>query len=450
METKQLNRVKAIWTNICRFVLAFVFIFSGFVKAVDPFGTQYKIQDYLEAFGMTAFFPSFFPFFGSVMLFTVEFTLGIYFLFGIRRRLGTSLMLVFMTFMTVLTLYLAIKNPVSDCGCFGDAFTLTNWQTFWKNMVLFIAAISTFVWGNFIIRLVSEKLQWLISLYTLIFILGVSFYCVAYLPIFDFRPYKVGTSIPQGMAIPDDAKRSVYESVFILEKDGIKKEFTLANYPDSTWTFVDSRSLLIEKGYEPAIHDFSVVRTDDQEDITEQILQDKGYTFLLIAPRIEEADDSNIDLINEIYDYSVERGYSFYCLTSSPVLQMEQWRDKTGAEYPFCETDVITLKTIVRSNPGLVLIKDGVILNKWSRSDLPDEYVLTDKLDKLELGILKPRSVLYTILMVVLWFAVPLLFFLGIDILWVKRRNKKKAKKENGNEEGNDNEEIEKTITEKE
>lgn len=397
------------------------------MKAVDPLGTQYKIQDYLEVFGMATFLPSFIPLIVSLFLAALEFCLGVYFLFGIRKNTSTILTLALMLFMTPLTLFLALKNPVPDCGCFGDALILTNWETFWKNVFLLIASITVFVWRNRILRFVSEKSQWLVALYTLIFLLGISAYCLYYLPIFDFRPYHIGANIPAGMNIPENAKRSIYESIFILEKDGVRKEFTLDNYPDSTWTFIDSKSLLKEKGYEPAIKDFSLVRVDDGEDITEQVLQNKGYTFFLIAHRIEASDDSAIDLINEVYDYSVENGYAFYCLTSSLEDQIGQWQDKTGAEYPFCQTDDITLKTMIRSNPGLILIKDGVILNKWGLNDLPDEYILTDKLDALELGKLKPESVPHTIMIVLLWFTVPLLLFLGLDILYVRRRNKKKS-----------------------
>lgn len=418
-----------VWTNVCRFALAAVFIFSGFVKAVDPLGTQYKIQDYLEAFGIAGWFPSFFPLFVAILLSTLEFSVGVYFLFGIRRKLSTALALIMMGFMTPLTLYLAIANPVSDCGCFGDAWVLTNWETFLKNVFLLLAAVSVFKWGNRIVRLVSESSQWLIALYSLIFIIGVSLYCLTYLPVIDFRPYKVGTNIPQSMIIPEGAKKSVYESTFILEKDGVKKEFTLDNYPDSTWTFIDTRTVLKEKGYEPPIHDFSIVRVSDGEDITEEILNDENYTFLLIAHRIEQADDSNIDLINEIYDYCVENGYKFYCLTSSSDEDIEQWRDKTGAEYPFCIADDIMLKTIIRSNPGLMLIKDGTILNKWSHNELPDEYALTGKLDKLSVGKMQPRVLSHTMGAVFLWFVIPLLIFWGIDILIVKRLDRRRKNK---------------------
>lgn len=148
----------------------------------------------------------------------------------------------------------------------------------------------------------------------------------------------------------------------------------------------------------------------------------------MVAHRIEEADDSNIDLINEIYDYAVEHGYRFYCLTSSLDDQIEQWKDKTGAEYPFCLMDDITLKTMIRSNPGLMLIKEGTILNKWSDSELPDEYALTDKLENLELGKQKEESDVHTIGYVLLWFAIPLLMVLGVDILVVKRLEKRRKR----------------------
>lgn len=425
MKVKNIHIIQKVWTNICRFLLAVVFIFSGFVKVVDPLGFMYKIQDYLEAFGMLSWFPSFFPLLAGIILSAVEFSIGVCLFFGVRRTTNSTLALLLMVFMTPLTLYLALKNPVSDCGCFGDAWILTNWETFWKNVVLLIAALSAFRWRKLILRFVSAKTEWLVSLYTMLFVFSLSFYCLIHLPILDFRPYKIGKNIPKGMEIPEGAKPSVYESTFILEKEGVKKEFTLDNYPDSTWKFVDTRTVLKEKGYEPPIHDFSLVEQSTGEDITERVLTDMGYTFLLVAHRIENADDSNIDLINEIYDYSVENGYGFYCLTSSPDEDIESWRDKTGAEYPFCLVDDITLKTMIRSNPGLILIKNGTILNKWNDADLPDEYDLTGKLDDLQLGQQKKVSDAHTIGYVFLWFAIPLLLVLGLDILVIKRREKR-------------------------
>ena len=414
-----------VWVNICRFVLAVVFIFSGFVKAIDPLGFFYKIQDYLTAFGLISWFSGYWPLLFAVLLAAVEFCTGMYLFLGIRRRISSSLALLLMLVMTPLTLYLAIANPVSDCGCFGDAIVLTNWQTFGKNVVLLIAAV-TVVWKwREVVRFISLKLEWILSLYTILFVFALAFYCLRNLPLFDFRPYKIGTNIKAGMEIPEGAKLSVLETMFVMEKDGKRQEFTLDNYPDSTWTLVETRTVVKEKGYEPPIHDFSMLSIDSGTDITDSVLTDPGYTFLLVVHRVEEADDSYIDLINEIYDYSVEHGYGFYALTSSPEEEIALWCDRTGAEYPFCQMDDITLKTIIRSNPGLLLLKGGTILNKWSDSQLPDEYVLTDSLDRLALGRQKNVNDWYTMGYVVLWFLVPLVIVIGADQLFIVRRNRK-------------------------
>lgn len=422
MKTEKKHIIQKVWVNACRFLLAALFIFSGFVKAVDPLGSFYKIQDYLTAFGMLSWFPTYLPLFLAIILSAVEFGVGIFLFFGIRRKIASTLALLLMGVMTPLTLYLALANPVSDCGCFGDAWVLTNWQTFGKNILLLIAAISVFKGWKQIIRFITMKMEWMVSMYTFLFVFVLSFYCLENLPILDFRPYKIGVNIKSAMEVPEGAKPSEFESRFVLEKNGERREFTLDNYPDSTWTFVETRTLLKEKGYEPPIHDFSMMSMETGEDITDSVLLDKGYTFLLVAHRIEEADDSDIDLINEIYDYSVEHGYGFYALTSSSDNEIELWRERTGAEYPFCQMDDITLKTIVRSNPGLLLIKDGTILNKWSDNQLPDEYVLTDSLDKLELGMQKQENNLYTIGYVLLWFIIPLMLVIGVDILFIKRK----------------------------
>ncbi len=411
-------------------MLAALFIFSGFVKAVDPLGSFYKIQDYLTAFGIISWFPAYLPLLFAIVLSSAEFCVGVFLFFGVRRKIASTLALLLMSVMTPLTLYLALANPVSDCGCFGDAWVLTNWQTFGKNIVLLVAAIAVFRDRKLMFRFVTLKIEWMVSLYTLLFVFALSFYCLEYLPVLDFRSYKIGTNIKAGMEIPEGAKPSVFESRFVLEKDGRRQEFTLDNYPDSTWTFVETRTVLKEKGYEPPIHDFSMISLGTGEDITDSVLSDKGYAFLLVAHRIEEADDSNIDLINEIYDYSVEHGYGFYALTSSPDEEIGMWRERTGAEYPFCQMDDITLKTIIRSNPGLLLIKDGTILNKWSDNQLPDEYVLNDSLDKLELGQQKQENNLHTIGYVLLWFIVPLTLVIGIDILVIKRRERKSKERQ--------------------
>ncbi len=408
--------------NVCRFVLGAVFVFSGFVKAVDPMGAFYKIQDYLTAFGLISLFPGQLSLFVGMALAALEFCVGICLFFGIRKVAASALALLLMLFMTPLTLYLAIANPVSDCGCFGDALVLTNWQTFGKNVVLLSAAVVTFAGHKNIFGLMSDKMAWALSLYSFLFILAVMAYCLYYLPIMDFRPYRIGSNIREEMSVPEDAKPSVYRSVFTLEKNGERREFTLDDYPDSTWTFVKAENVLVEKGYEPAIKDFAMQDMQTGEDITDAVLADTTYTFLLVAHRVESAEDSNIDRINQLYDYSVEHGYGFYALTSSSEAGIDEWRDRTGAEYPFCLMDDIVLKTMIRSNPGMLLIKDGTVLNKWSHNGLPDEDTLAGDIGQWGIASDYRTSIMGTLMYVALWFVVPLLLFLGVDIA-VKRRH---------------------------
>ena len=360
----------------------------------------------------------------SVLLAVLEFAVGMHLLLGIKRRFTTRLALLIMLVMTPLTLYLALTNPISDCGCFGDALVLTNWQTFGKNVVLLTCAIVLMITPWAMVRFLTKKMEWTLSNYCIVFALALAGYCLATLPIIDFRPYKIGNNIREGMEIPEGAKPTIFDTRFIMEKDGVKQTFTVDNYPDSTWTFVSAETVVVEKGYEPPIHDFVMESLETGEDITDEVLDDPGYTFLLIAHRTEEADEGNIDLINELYEYCQENGYKFYALSSSSAEAIELWRDRTGAEYPFCIMDDITLKTMVRSNPGLMLIKGGVILNKWSSSQLPDEFDLTDKLEQLPLGQVKEVNDLRTLGIVGLWYIIPLLLIILIDRIFNKKNNK--------------------------
>ena len=421
-----------LWLNICRFSLALVFILSGFVKAVDPIGTQYKIQDYLVALGWSEVFPDFLPFLIAVLLGVVEFCLGVYLFFGIRRIITPRALVLIMSFMTPLTLWLAIDEPISDCGCFGDAIVLSNWQTFWKNVLLLVASITVLKWRKRIFPLVTTRLDWSIGLYGFLFVLGVTCYCYYKLPIFDFRPYYIGADIRKGMEIPEGKHPTVYETRFIMQKDGEVKEFGLDEYPDSTWTFVDTRLVVKEKGYEPPIHDFSIIRQEDGEDITDMVLDDENYTLLLVAHQMELADDSSIDLINELYDYSLKYGYSFYCLTSSSDEDILRWQNSTGAEYPFCLMDNTTLRTMVRSNPGVILLQKGKVLNKWGVNEIPDEYQLNGPLE--ELPLIHPNgSLAYKILMVMLWFVVPLFLICAGDLACERRKKRRQLlSSENG------------------
>ena len=378
---------KAI-VNLCRLLLAAVFILSGFVKAVDPLGTLYKMQDYLLAMDLGGWLPDLALLAFAVGLSALEFCLGIFMLFAIRRRLTSRTMVIVLAIMTSLTLWLALTDPISDCGCFGDALVLTNWQTFWKNIILLTAALVVAKWPFGMIRFISKSNQWIVINYSLLFILIISGWSLYDRPQFDFRPYHEGTDLREG------------------------------------WN-------LMMEGNESPYADFFIEKADDGEDITEQVLNNEGYTFLLIAPWLEKADDSQLDLINQVYEYAEDNDYLFYCLTASGESGISLWRDITGADYPFCQTDGTVLKTMIRSNPGLLLLKDGKVIRKWSHNRLPDEYDLARPLEELELGQAAGNTMGRHIAEVMLWFVLPLLLLSITDRLWMWSKWIRKRKNSN-------------------
>lgn len=422
----------AAGVNVCRLVVALTFVFSGFVKAVDPLGTQYKIDDYLAAIAPALPVPQIVTLAASVALAVAEFSLGIMLLFAIHRRLTGKLLLTFMAVATPVTLWLAISNPIEDCGCFGDAVVITNWQTFGKNTVLLLCALTVWRRPMAMVRFISRTNQWIVVNYTLLYALFIASYSLYTLPPFDFRPYHIGANIKQGMQIPAGARQPQFVTTFIMKKGGVQKEFTLENYPDSTWTFVDSKTVQTEKGYIPPIHDLSMQTMQGGEDLTQQILGNPGYTFLLIAPHLEQADDTNFGNIEQVYLYSQAHGYPFYALTASGEKAVEKWREYTGAEYEFLQTDETTLKTIIRSNPGLVLIKNATVIGKWSHNRLPQMDEDMPRLEKTPWGNISQNSTVGQTARMVLWFILPLLALTFADRTWAwtkwfRKRNKKQG-----------------------
>lgn len=413
-----MQKLRITVVNVCRFVLAATFIFSGYVKAIDPLGTLYKLKDYAAAMSLNGLLPDWVLVGVAIALGALEFALGVFMLFAVRRHVVSRITLAFMTAMTVLTLWIFVADPVKDCGCFGDALKLTNGETLLKNFVL-IACAALVAWRpTDMARFISRSNQWIVRYYTVAYIVITSVYCLYTLPIFDFRPYHVGTNIKQDMEIPEGAEQPEFESTFLLRKNGETREFTLDNYPDSTWEYVDTRTVQTKKGYEPPIHDFALTTCDTGEDITEQVLTKKGYTFLLVSPRLAVADDSNFGDIDQIYEYAEENGADFYCVTASANDEIERWRDLTGAEYHFCNADETTLKTMIRSNPGLMLLKDGTIIGKWSHNTLPQTDDLTAPLQQLTIGKAQNDSTTKRLLIVLLTFFLPLSALTLADRLW--------------------------------
>lgn len=331
MKSKLGNTALTALTTLCRMLLALTFLFSGFVKAVDPMGMFHKLAAYFAHWNVEIADDSLWLRIIVILLAAVEFILGVYMLLGIRKKLTSVCTLLFMAAMTLLTLYIYRYNPVPDCGCFGDAVRLTNEQTLLKNVVLLACAVVTFVQRDRLFRFVSERNQWIIALYSKIYIIVLGISSFHYLPVIDFTPYRCGVDLKAAYHNPTE------------------------NTPEELLTL-------------------AFFNEDESEDLTESILSDSNYVFLLTIPQVRTADDGCNDRINDLYDECKDMRYRFYGVVApdADTHVLEEWVDRTGAAYPFLKCDDVQLKAMVRANPGLLLLKDGVVLKKWSNNNLPD------------------------------------------------------------------------------
>jgi len=417
-----MNKLNLYFSWVSRLLVGSVFIYSGFVKGIDPLGSMYKLTDYFIAFN--ANWASGLAFALGTVLFVAEFIIGVGILLNLKPKQSALGSLVLMSIFTPLTFILALTNPVHDCGCFGDALILTNWQTFWKNIILTIPVVYLFA----IRKKQPTKLhcyeQWIGIGASAIFILSISWYALNHLPLLDFRPYKIGTYIPDGMVYPEGAEADVWESKFVYSKDGINKEFGLQNLPDSTWKFVEAKHLLIKKGYEPPIHDFTISDSEGN-DIADQLLSSSNYNFLIITYNLEKTQIENFEKINQLVDFCSVHGYTVYGLTASTDEQIEKFKNETGAVYEFYATDEITLKTMIRANPGIILIKEGTIINKWNVNDLPSGKQLNENLLQQSISNYKKQADKYYIYTLILLSALLIAIYLYLrPIVEQKRRRK--------------------------
>jgi hypothetical protein len=311
----------------------------------------------------------------AIFLAAFELVLGLVLLLGYQKKITYWVLFFFMSFFTVLTFILALTNPVSDCGCFGDAIIMTNWQTFFKNLVFMIFVLILFgsrlkvknIHSNFIER------SLIFLFFTGSFILSI---CgLHHLPYLDFRPYDIGTTISEEMEVPEGAPQDEYSTVLLYksEETGKTEEFTIDNYPEDTaeYKFVTSESKLIKKGYDPPIHDFGLMDSEGY-DVTDQILQFSGYTLFMTSPDIEKADRNTIQYSNDwALMEKLADDFQFIPVTASVGVKLEDLKSEFGLEYEFYAGDEIMLKTMVRSNPGFFLLKNGTIIAKWSWRDFP-------------------------------------------------------------------------------
>lgn len=357
-----------ILTHIARFLVSITFIFSGFVKLVDPLGSAYKFEEYFGAdvLNLEIFSPYALQF--SIVLILAEIMLGVMLLVGYKPKL-TVWSLFFITLLFLfLTWYSAYYNKVTDCGCFGDAITLTPWETFYKNIIL-IGLILFLIKNVYEIQpIISEFFVKILSLVSLVSFVFITFYVLKHLPIIDFRAYAVGKNIPEGMLIPEGAAKPIFEDTWTYNVDGVDEKFTTEEKP---WnikgaTFVDRKTKTIEKGYEPPIHDFTMERNG--EDITEMLLK-KERLMIFVAYDLRKADDEGLLKIKEVGEKALENGYTVYMFSASTEEDYLKLKTKYDFEFDLLFCDETTLKTIIRSNPGIVTLNKGTITGKWSWVD---------------------------------------------------------------------------------
>ena len=357
---------------ISRLVVGLTFIFSGFVKAVDPVGTMIKINEYFIAFNITWLEPL--SLFFAIILCIYEFPLGIAIIAGAKGRLMSWLLFLIMVPFTIITLYIAVADPVSDCGCFGDAVKLSNWGTFYKNVVLLFLTLLILLGRKQIKPMYKCCSEWATITYSSVFIFLIILYGIIYEPLLDFRPYKKGNDIEALMKIPEGAHGDIYETILVYkntETDKIK-EFDIENIPmDDNWEWQETKNKLIKKGAEPKIKDFRLSDSTGK-DATVQFLDQSGYKLLVVQHRLDKTNLKAQQKLNDLYPKMMEDGFvKFYAVTSSLPTEVDQYIETHNVPYHFLSADVVTLETIVRSNPGLVLFKDNVVVKKWPFRCMP-------------------------------------------------------------------------------
>ena len=361
-----------------RVFVGLVFVFSGFVKGVDPLGTVYRIEDYFIAYGTEWAIPM--ALFFSVFLCTLEFTLGIVMVLNIRVKQFAWILFSMMIFFTIVTFYDALYNPVPDCGCFGDAITLTNWATFYKNIFLMIFTSIIFfrrkkMYGKF-----PPRTGTMIVVFVFIAFGWFSVYNYNHLPVIDFRAWKVGNDMA-----PDNEEAVKVFVTYKNIKTGEEKEFLSPNYPwnDSVWIteweFVDQRmdDNNLYDGFELKIEDIY------GDDYTKHYFENQDYQFIIVAYDLEKTDKEAFRKINDLYQKTEEKGYSLIVLTSEIPENIDKFKKELNVGYEFYFADDIALEIMVRSNPGLILMKNGIVLNKWHYNDFPNYSELEEEFPEL-------------------------------------------------------------------
>lgn len=367
-------------TWIVRELTACVFIFSGFVKAIDPWGTLYKVRDYLAAMHLDLW-PNL-VIVGVFFLCGIEFLLGIFLATGSFRRGASVLTLLFMAFMLPLTLWIAVYNPVPDCGCFGDALILTNWETFWKNVVLTIFALWLVIYNRHCRCLIMPALQWFGLIATALFIFLIELIGYVYQPLIDFRPYPIDSLI--ALDAKEHSDDDEPEFLFIYRKDGVEKEFTVDSLPDEEegWEFVDRKEVNPENEVKKlALKDdtkeFHIWEGD--EDVTEDVITSDEDILILTMPNMGRVSISTVWKINSLYDWASAHNIGMIAVAAGSQEAIERWKDLSMPEYPIYTADDTSIKELVRGNPAVIYVHNGKVKWKSSLRALNSDDFVTDQ-----------------------------------------------------------------------
>ena len=366
MKDTRTNRIIAL---ICRIVVGCVFVFSGFVKGVDPMGTAYKIEEYMTVWSVGGLsFEWAVPLAAllSVLLVTLEFTVGVLLITGAWRKFTAWTLLLMVVFFTITTFVDALTNKVSDCGCFGDAIKLTNWQTFWKNVVLLVLTVVIFLCRKHARRKHFER-DTLITLVAVAAMVLFALHNIKNEPCIDFRPWKVGNRM-----IPEGNDLQVQSFVTYREKTtGQTVEMPSAElmtyYADSSWReaweFVDSR---VVNPYEIQASGFCMIGPDG-EDYSLDIVNSPSYVLIATVHHLDKLDEQGTVALRRTHTFCVDHGVNMVLLTSAAPEEIQAYlHDAQLDEMIYYFADATAIKTMLRSNPGFILIKDAVVEGKWS------------------------------------------------------------------------------------
>ncbi len=361
--------MKNFITQLFRLLVGALFVFSGFVKLIDPLGSAYKFTEYFGAdvLNMEFLIPYALPF--SIFLIIAEIMLGVMLLVGYKSKFTIWSLLILILVFLFLTWYSAFYNVVQDCGCFGDAVKLTSWETFYKNVILVVMILWLLFNDNDVRPFYSNKLSGAISTLFLLGFGALIFYVLHYLPIIDFRPYAVGKNIPEQMIYPEGAKEDVFDMTFIYKVNGVDKEFKEDEKP---WEikgaeYVDRKTVLVEKGYEPPIHDFTMERKG--KDLTNKLMKFEKL-MIIVSYDIEKANKEGFANIQKISEKALNNGYTVVMMSASTEEDFQKIKKEYNLDFELLYCDETALKTIIRSNPGILTVNKGTIEGKWSYNDI--------------------------------------------------------------------------------